>query len=255
MGHKTGARRIVNGPRWDELLQPIESAGVTEAVLRRLGELIGAGLLEPGERLPSEQELAQLFAVSPMTVRNALQAMRSRGILYTTRGRGSGTFVADDIQVRLFSDESGLPTYSEFADFNTWREAISGESCALAATAATDAEVAELRALEQYVDGDSCMTKEHRFADARLHIRIAEVSGSHRLHQAELQIQDYLTRTLTHEVPRTNPNRIQAQRHNRLINAIAAHDPEAARAELKTHARATFDVMIGLGRLRPDTTN
>ena len=245
----------MSGSKWDELIQPIESTGVTEAVLRRLGELIGAGLLEPGERLPSEQEFAQLFGVAPMTVRNALQAMRSRGILYTTRGRGSGTFVADDIQRRLFSPDSGLPTYSEFADFNTWREAVSGECCALAAIAATDTEVADLRSLERHVDGDSCMTKEHRFADARLHIRIAEISGSGRLHQAELQIQDYLTRTLTYEVPRTNPNRILAQRHNRIIDAIEAHDPDAARAELKAHARATFDVMIGLGRLRPDITD
>lgn len=242
----------MNGPKWDELLHRIESTGVTEAVLRRLGELIGAGILRPGERLPSEQELAQLFGVAPMTVRNALQAMRSRGILYTTRGRGSGTFVADDIQRRLFSAESGLPTYSEFADFNTWREAISGECCALAATLVTESDVAELRALERYVDGDDCLTTEHRFADARLHIRIAELSGSDRLHQAELQIQDYLTRTLTVDVPRTNPNRLEAQRHMRIIDAIEANDPDAARAALKLHARATFDVMIGLGRLRPD---
>lgn len=255
MERNTGARDVVNEPKWDELLHRVESTGVTEAVLRRLGELVGAGVLRPGERLPSEQELAQLFGVAPMTVRNALQAMRSRGIVYTTRGRGSGTFVADDIQSRLFSAESGLPTYSEFADFNTWREAISGESCALAASLATEAEVAELRALEQFVDGDSCSTKEHRFADARLHIRIAELSGSGRLHQAELQIQDYLTRTLTYEVPRTNPNRLQAQRHTRIIDAIEARDADAARAELKRHARATFDVMIGLGRLRPDSTD
>ena len=67
----------MSGSKWDELIQPIESTGVTEAVLRRLGELIGAGLLEPGERLPSEQEFAQLFGVAPMTVRNALQAMLS----------------------------------------------------------------------------------------------------------------------------------------------------------------------------------
>lgn len=239
-------------PKWDELLQPIQSAGVAEAILRRLGELIGSGVLRPGDRLPSEQDLAQLFGVAPMTARGALQAMRARGILHTTRGRGAGTFVADDIRTRLLSGGADLPTKAEFADFNVWREAISGESCALAAERVTSEDLAELRDLAQHVDGDDCAVEEHRFADARLHARIAELSGSARLHAAELQIQDYLTRALAYDGPRTNPNRIEAQRHDRILDAIACGDAEAARAALKAHARATFDVMIGLGRIRPE---
>lgn len=249
---RSKAGTVTGEPKWDELLQPIESTGVAEAVLRRLGELIGSGVLRPGERLPSEQELAHHFAVAPMTVRNALQAMRARGIVHTTRGRGAGTFVADDIRTRLLSEGAGLPTKSEFADFNMWREAISGESCALVATRITPDELTELRALAEYVDGEDCSPDDHRFADARLHSRIAELSGSPRLHAAELQIQEYLTQALAYNGPRTNPNRLEAQRHTRIVDAIAAGDAEGARAELKAHARATFDSMIGLGRIRPE---
>lgn len=237
-------------PQWGELLQPVVSAGVSEAVLRRLGELIGSGVLQPGDRLPSEQELAQHFAVAPMTVRNALQVMRDRGILKTTRGRGAGTFVESDIREKLLYQGNDRPTYAEFDDFTVWRETVSGECCARVASRISPEELDEVRELAAFVDGGECSKEEYRFADAKLHIRIAELTGSARLLSAELQIQDYLTRALAMEGPRSNPNRLEAQRHHRIIEAIAEGSSEDARHRLREHARATFDVMIGLGRIR-----
>ncbi|MFV0425673.1 MAG: GntR family transcriptional regulator [Beutenbergiaceae bacterium] len=53
---------------------------------------INEGILKPGDRLPSEQELSARFGVSRMTVRQALGRLEWDGLL--TRKRGSGTFVA-----------------------------------------------------------------------------------------------------------------------------------------------------------------
>ena len=60
----------------------------------RIGEAIGSGVLEPGERLPSEGELAARLAVAPMTLRQALAILRDAGFVETRRGRGGGSFVA-----------------------------------------------------------------------------------------------------------------------------------------------------------------
>ena len=57
-------------------LSPIEQVGMVELVVRRLGEAIGTGALTPGERLPSERELAVRLEVSVMTLRQALHALR-----------------------------------------------------------------------------------------------------------------------------------------------------------------------------------
>lgn len=53
---------------------------------------ISEGIYKPGDRLPSEKELAAIFQVNRHTVRQALGELAGRGLIYT--GRGKGTFVA-----------------------------------------------------------------------------------------------------------------------------------------------------------------
>lgn len=189
-----------------------------------------------------------------MTVRNALQVLRDRGILVTTRGRGGGTFVNTDVLAKMVYRGKDLPTVSEFEDFTKWREAISGECSALAARFATAEEIAELWDLAAAADAELRSSALYRFADAALHLRIAEIAGSARLLTAEQQIQDYLTRTLAGG-PRSDPGRLDAQLHTLIIRAIADGQSEVARQRFKEHARATFDVMVGVGRVRPDDSD
>src|SRR5215472_11459733 len=60
-----------------------------------LAEAIGAGRLAPGDRMPSEQDLAAWFGVSRMTLRQALAKLARRGLVTRTVGRQGGTFVAE----------------------------------------------------------------------------------------------------------------------------------------------------------------
>lgn len=59
----------------------------------QIRELILAGQLEKGERLPPEAELAELFGTSRSTAREAIRVLSSEGLLTTIRGRSGGTFV------------------------------------------------------------------------------------------------------------------------------------------------------------------
>lgn len=54
---------------------------------------IATGTLVPGDRLPSIRQLADRFKVAPMTAQNAIEVLRSDGLIYTSPGRGS--FVRD----------------------------------------------------------------------------------------------------------------------------------------------------------------
>src|SRR5918912_3516508 len=62
---------------------------------RSLAEAIAAGRLLPGDRLPSERELAARAGVSRMTLRQALDSLERRGLLERRVGRDGGTFVAE----------------------------------------------------------------------------------------------------------------------------------------------------------------
>jgi GntR family transcriptional regulator len=60
--------------------------------------------LKPGENFPSERELAERYAVSRMTVRQALRHLRQENLIY--HERGVGTFVSDrklDVHTRNLS--------------------------------------------------------------------------------------------------------------------------------------------------------
>ena len=69
---------------------------------------IAAGELRPGDRLPSERELAAEHGVSRMTVRQALQTLESRGLLRRAIGRSGGSFVARPKLERDLGTFSGL---------------------------------------------------------------------------------------------------------------------------------------------------
>jgi GntR family transcriptional regulator len=75
-----------------------------------LADAIAVGQLTPGDRLPTEQDLAARLGVSRMTLRHALSELAQRGLVTRTVGRGGGTFVAEP---KLEQDLTTLAGFSE----------------------------------------------------------------------------------------------------------------------------------------------
>ncbi|QFT88641.1 HTH-type transcriptional repressor YvoA [Bacillus sp. THAF10] len=73
-----------------------------------LKEQIKAGLLLPGDTIPSEREFAEKYEISRMTVRQAINSLVNEGLLY--RKKGSGTFVAEK---KLEQPLQGLTSFTE----------------------------------------------------------------------------------------------------------------------------------------------
>lgn len=73
--------------------QKIEAEKLSHAVTRQIEELILQGVLRPGERLPSERELAESMGVSRPSLREALAQMQEDGLL--SARAGSGIYVAE----------------------------------------------------------------------------------------------------------------------------------------------------------------
>ena len=72
---------------------PIGGAGRAELVEQRLIDAIVLGHLSHGERLPSESQMAKQFGVATVTAREALESLRTKGLVETRRGRDGGSFV------------------------------------------------------------------------------------------------------------------------------------------------------------------
>ncbi len=75
-----------------------------------LADAIATGRLAPGDRLPTEQDLAAWLGVSRMTLRHALAELAQRGLVTRTVGRSGGTFVA---QPKVEQDLTVLAGFSE----------------------------------------------------------------------------------------------------------------------------------------------
>ena len=75
------------------MYQPIQSERLYERIVDQIESRIVAGDLKVGDQLPAERELAEQFTVSRTAVREAIKALREKGLVEIRLGRG--TFVTN----------------------------------------------------------------------------------------------------------------------------------------------------------------
>lgn len=234
------ARRVV--------FAPIGGQGLVEQAVRRLGEAIGLGLLEVGERLPPESELAERFGIASMTLREALAILREAGYLETRRGRGGGTFVRRAVPqapAHVARKQLAKLTVDELRDLMDFRRIAAGATAALAAERASPEEIKELFALVEAMAAPLNFSVFRR-ADSRFHITIASAAKSHRLTSAEVGIQADLAGLLRLIPHPPEALRVSNQQHRAIVESIARRDPKGARTHLERHVGGTADFLIGL---------
>ena len=72
-----------------DLFKPIQNTKISARIIKQFEELIHGSKLKPGDRLPSERELTDLFKVGRPTIREALRSLESIGLIEVQQGRGS----------------------------------------------------------------------------------------------------------------------------------------------------------------------
>jgi DNA-binding FadR family transcriptional regulator len=231
--------------------QPVRGGNAFEITVARLAQAIRLGMVAPGERLPPERELAEKLRVSRVTLRQAIGALREAGYLDSRRGRTGGTFVvyegglpaADGEQpdaVALARDMG--ETLHDALDF---RRVLETGAAALAATRALAA-ADRARLAGSLVASRDREPAVRRRGDSRLHLAIAAVSGSASVAQAIADVQLRLDQLLgAIPVLRRNLDHSDAQ-HTRIVEAILAGDPAAARTVMEEHCDATAELLRGL---------
>jgi len=223
------------------LLRPLRpQRNLTDEVVKRIADAIRGGWLEPGARLPTEQELMAALGVSRTVVREAVAALRADGLV-TTR-QGSGAFVAADAsRVPFRIDPAGLSSIEDVLEVMELRLAIEVEAAALAAEKITPARLVPirraLRAVESALRKDGAAIKE----DFGFHRAIAAASGNSRIAELLELLGHHVIPRQSIRVSLTSPGehrryllRIQEE-HGRIVEAIANGDPGEARKAMRTH--------------------
>jgi DNA-binding FadR family transcriptional regulator len=230
------------------VFSPVADGAVVEQTVRRLGEAIGLGLIEVGERLPPEAELSTRLSIATMTLREALRILREAGYLETRRGRGGGTFVRRSFPqppAREARRNLARLTVEELSDLMDYRVAVSGAAVELAAERRSDRELVALEVLvERMAELDAFAP--YRRLDHRFHLAVASAARSPRLVAAETAIQVDLAKLLRLIPESAEMLHVSNEQHRGLLAAIRARDAARARAVMETHIRGTGDFLVGL---------
>lgn len=203
-------------------------SGRAEQVTQQLESAIGLGLLNPGERLPPEAVIAEHFGVSPLTLRQSLAVLRSKGLLDTRRGRGGGSYVTGTLPVREADIARELRNLKseDLRDLIDVAASTSGSAARLASRRADEQDLRRLRKLAEHF---ASTTEPHmlRQTDARLHIGLGVAAQSRRLTSLLIQVHAELS-PLTWGETWLGGQEPAAAEHEQLLSAIERGDAAAA---------------------------
>lgn len=220
------------------MLSSIRTPRVYENIVAQIERAIYEGRLQRGDKLPAERQLVREFKASRVAVREALRALEHRGLVEVRQGSAGGYFIRDadagpllrDFQTLFRLGRVSLPQLIEA------RLLIEPDTAALAAARATDAEVKGLgAALEERVERRA-VRGDARELDMEFH-RLVAAAARNPVHAVlthalmELEVRVVVPRL---ELGAADDAELDAA-HRRILAAIAARQPETARAAMHAH--------------------
>lgn len=211
-----------------------------EQVELQLREAIFSGAFRHGDKLPSETELSEQFAVSRTTVREALRALASEGLIRKVPGAGGGSFVetVDDESLGSWLSESmnnilrlGSISYDEVAQT---RRMLALSAASAAAVNRTDD---DLDALREVIEREKQVPVEDPGVsdlDIAFHAAVAEASGN-RVLGAFVSALHRVTNPVSYIRFSPETGRRTVRQHVAILDAISTQDPVRARTQMERH--------------------
>jgi GntR family transcriptional repressor for pyruvate dehydrogenase complex len=213
-------------------LQAVVNRKLYIQIAEQITTLIESGEFRPGRQLPSERDLAQELGVSRPTVREALIALEVAGLVEVKVGVGA--FVRAAAKGPLpETDHSALEIMQA-------RALVEPELAALAARHITEEGRAELAGIVATMRGQTARREWSQDSDRALHLLIAEHCGNQALREVALTLwrgrEQGLSATFHQHLSRQPAllDRIMAD-HDGIAAAIAAGEPDQARAAMAAH--------------------
>ena len=207
--------------------EPIVRRSLHDEVASRVRDMIIEGALEPGARIYEEQ-LAKTLGVSRTPMREALKTLASEGLIELAAARGA--------VVKRFSPK-------DVRDMLDVLAVLEGFAARLACTAASDEQIAELRALHDRMTGffKERNRLEYYKLNQDFHSGVLRLSGNAALQSAHLAIQSRLKRIryIGNSEPRKWNDAMSE--HEEMIRRLEARDAEGLAAILALHMEHTWE--------------
>lgn len=216
---------------------------------------IDSGALQPGDRLPTEAQLSARHGVSRSVVREAVQRIKSRGLLHSRQG--SGVYVAAPPAHRpLAFDPKVLESMEAVVQVVELRRVLEGEIAALAAERSTRAQQAGLKRALKAIDTAMAAGHDGVDEDMAFHRAIGEATGNPQFSRLLAFLEQYLREAMRvtkgNESRRADFMRQVREEHRAILAAIEARDPAGARAAAVGHLLSGQERLVEGGVIHPD---
>ncbi|MEN8729516.1 MAG: FadR/GntR family transcriptional regulator [Desulfuromonadales bacterium] len=233
------------------VLEPIRPKKISEEIVSQVKQLISKGELKPGDRIPSERELATMLGVSRPSVREAIMVLEAMGFVESRQG--GGTYVKALTEASIMNPLAKLVEKRDpelLRSLAEVRMGLESWSAYLAAQRATAADIAEMRRLYRIMEKQAAKGGWSPDVDAEFHYAITAASHNslqmhvldsiHSLFHATIQV------ALMEFYQQEGHVQLLLNHHHDIMEAIAAHDPELARRKMVEHLAMVEEKMAQL---------
>jgi GntR family transcriptional regulator, transcriptional repressor for pyruvate dehydrogenase complex len=210
------------------VLEPVHRSRIYEEIIEQVQKLIRDGQLKPGDQLPPERTLAEIFKVSRASVREALRALEQRGLIEGKQG--GGTFVRAPSAEALIQPLASalLASRRELVDILDVRQMLEPEIARRAAARATGEQLARMQQLlgrqrEKVLRGESYVSE-----DSEFHYCLAVACDNAVLLELLNVIMDLLQESRATLLQSPERARRSLEGHRQILEAVQQRDPEAA---------------------------
>jgi GntR family transcriptional repressor for pyruvate dehydrogenase complex len=216
----------------------VQTSRLYEQIVLQIEDSIQKGALKAGDQMPAERELAQQFGVSRTAVREAVKALREKGLVEAYAGRG--TFVTDGTShvMKLSLDRMIRLGQGEHSSFLVEvREILEPEIAALAANRSEPQHLASMKEALAVMEGARQDPDAFIEADLDFHLALAEAAGNPLI----LSLIDSIVGLLREQRTKIfgvdgGPERGQYH-HKRILEAVERRDAQGARGAMRAHLR------------------
>jgi len=234
----------------------LPAPGASEQIARQLRRHLDERRLRPGDRIGTEQQLADEFGVSRPTVREALRLLSASQLIRVGRGRAGGIFVArtpNEGMSRNLSETIGLMLAAEIVSMEELLDARLSLEVPLAGRAAVNADEGVVARLEEAVAAAVAHrpgTPPFDEADARFHQILAETAGNELLRGLTRWILEVLQPRFVEHIGAAVDDKAILAQHRAILRAVRRHQRGAAERAMTAHIAYLIEVLEGLRAAR-----
>ena len=232
----------------DKKVIQVEKKTIAHNIVQQLIDLIMNGSIGPGEKLPSEKQLMELFGVGRSSLREAIRALIALGLVEIRVPEG--TFVSDELG-GFFTKQLALKSKISFDNISELVEARISIEVSIAELAAKKATSADYKRLDEILATMRRAQDNEQFlqADLQFHTVLAEVAqNSFMLHVMNI-LRD-ITREWIYKVIQLDNSKESATfQHEKIVEAIHNNDVDGAGQAMMEHLHSVSELLLKIQKM------